>query len=104
MKKCKGGVNNKRHERFSGNQAFAAGTDLRYSFPEIRSNFLPYQLGIFGGYDVGRVWADNQDSDTWHQSYGGGFWLSVARAAAAEFNLFHGKEGLRFSFGFEFGF
>ena len=100
----KSGLRSFRHERFAGERSFAAGTDLRYTFPEVQGNFLPYQLGIFGGYDIGRVWLDGEDSNTWHQSYGGGFWISVAKAAAAQFNLFHGEEGLRFSFGFEFGF
>lgn len=97
------GLRGFRHERFTGSKAFSAGSDLRYTFDPIRNNFLPLQMGVLGGYDVGRVWASNEDSELWHQSYGGGFWLTVAQAAAADFNLFHSKEGLRFSFGFTLG-
>lgn len=96
------GLRGFRHERFTGTKAFSAGSDIRYSFDPINNDFLPLQLGILGGYDIGRVWAENEDSDVWHQNYGGGFWLTVAQAAAAEFNLFHSKEGFRFSFGFTF--
>ncbi len=91
-----------RHERFTGSKAFSAGSDFRYTFDPVENNFLPLQLGILGGYELGRVWAENENSHLWHQSYGGGFWLSIARASAAEFNLFHGREGFRFSFGFSF--
>ncbi|MCC8358936.1 phosphoesterase [Salinimicrobium sediminilitoris] len=97
------GLRSFRHERFTGTKAFAAGSDLRYSFNTIRNNFLPVQIGILGGYDLGRVWAQNHDSTVWHQSYGGGLWITMARAAAAELSLFHGVEGFRFSFGFRFG-
>src|SRR5690606_28953 len=36
-----------RTERFSGKQAFAASTDLRYSFEQFHTRFLPLQIGIF---------------------------------------------------------
>ncbi len=96
------GLRGFRHERFTGSKAFSTGSDFRYSFDPIKNEFLPLRLGILGGYEIGRVWVENEDSDIWHQSYGGGLWLTVAQAAAAEFNLFHGKEGFRFSFGFTF--
>ncbi|MCY2685939.1 metallophosphoesterase [Salinimicrobium sp. TH3] len=99
----KNGLRGFRHERFTGSKAFSAGSDLRYTFDPIKNNFLPLQMGVLGGYELGRVWASNEDSETWHQSYGGGLWLTVAQAAAADFNLFHSKEGFRFSFGLTFG-
>ncbi|MGB8374189.1 MAG: hypothetical protein WCE57_02645, partial [Salegentibacter sp.] len=60
---------------------------------------LPMQIGIFGGYDLGRVWYDNETSHRWHDDYGGGFWINSADAINATFSLFNSKDGLRFSAG-----
>ena len=43
-------------------------------------------MGILGRYDVGRVWSGDENSNTWHHSYGGGFWITIAQAAAADIN------------------
>lgn len=96
------GLRGFRHQRFAGKEAFAAGADLRYSFEKFTTGFLPFQIGIFGGYDVGRVWIENENSDKWHDSYGGGFWVSSAETVSGKFNFFTGGEGLRFSFGVMF--
>ena len=34
------------------------------------------ELGLFGFYDQGRVWADGEDSDLWHNGYGAGLWVT----------------------------
>lgn len=93
------GLRGFRRDRFTGKSAFAAGADLRYSFNEFETHFLPMQIGIFGGYDLGRVWYDNRDSKHWHDDYGGGFWINSADAINATFSLFDSEEGLRFSAG-----
>lgn len=98
------GLRGFREERFSGESSFAASTDLRYSFPQFRTRFLPFQVGVFAGYDIGRVWLDGEDSNVWHDSYGGGFWINSADALSGKFNFFSGSEGLRFSFGLGFNF
>ncbi|WP_378175947.1 metallophosphoesterase [Aquimarina sp. SS2-1] len=97
-----GGINSLRgyrEERFTGDQALAFSTDLRYSFNKFKTGLLPLQLGIFGGYDVGRVWFDEEDSNNWHDSIGGGFWINAVDAIAGQFNLFSSDDGLRFTFG-----
>ncbi|WP_272974079.1 metallophosphoesterase [Croceibacter atlanticus] len=93
-----------RTQRFSGESALTFGGDLRYSFDQFKTSFLPFQIGIFTGIDTGRVWFDGEDSDKWHSSYGGGFWVNSADAINGTFNLFTGEDGLRFSFGFGFKF
>jgi len=87
-----------REERFSGESAFVWGNDLRYSFDEFKTSFVPFQIGVFAGYDLGRVWLDGEDSNLWHDSYGGGMWVTGAEAVSAKLNLFSGGEKLRFSF------
>lgn len=98
------GLRGYRQERFLGKEAFAAGADLRYSFDQFRTRFLPFQIGIFAGYDLGRVWLEGEHSEKWHDNYGGGFWVTGASAMNGKFNLFKGSEGWRFSFGFTFDF
>jgi hypothetical protein len=91
-----------RNERFTGRSAAVAGADLRYSFNKFRTALTPVQIGIFGGYDVGRVWVPNDTSDVFHSSYGGGLWVNTADLLSGTFNLFSGEEGLRFTFGLAF--
>ncbi len=98
------GLRGYRFERYSGKSAFGTGADLRYSFDTVKTSFLPFQLGVYGGYDVGRVWAENEDSKLWHDSYGGGFWINSAEAIQGSFNIFTGSEGPRISAGLELKF
>jgi len=94
------GLRGFREERFSGNSAVAFGADLRYSLTRFKTGLLPLQLGIYGGYDYGRVWVDGESSNMWHDSVGGGLWLNAVDAISGQFGLFNSDEGLRFSFGF----
>lgn len=87
-----------REERFAGESSFLWGNDLRYSFESFKTSLFPLQIGIFTGYDIGRVWLEGEDSNVWHDSYGGGFWITGAEAISAKFNLFGGGEKARFSF------
>ncbi|MFD2518513.1 metallophosphoesterase [Salinimicrobium flavum] len=98
------GLRGFRQQRFAGESSLATGADLRYSFDQFRTSFLPFQIGIFTGYDVGRVWLDGEESGRWHDSYGGGFWITGAQALSGRFNFFSGGEGLRFSFSFGLNF
>lgn len=94
------GLRGFRNQRFTGESALAGSADLRYSFNQIKTGLLPIQLGLYGGGDVGRVWFDGEDSDEWHTSVGGGFWVNAVDMISGQFGLFNSTEGLRFSFGF----
>ena len=99
------GLRGYRFQRFTGKNSLVLGGDLRYSFDQVRINFfVPLQLGIYGGYDLGRVWVKNDSSDVWHDSYGGGLWFNGADLFAATIGLFGSDDGLRFSFGLKFDF
>jgi len=98
------GLRGYRTQRFSGESSFAGTADVRYSFKEFQSGFVPLQIGIFAGGDVGRVWVDEEGSERWHNDYGGGVWINSAEAIGATFNLFNGEDGLRFSFQVGFNF
>ncbi|GAA4805115.1 metallophosphoesterase [Litoribaculum gwangyangense] len=98
------GLRGYRTERFTGKNSLVGSADLRYSFPSFKTNILPLQIGIFSGFDVGRVWLKGDFSDKWHNDYGGGFWVTAAESLSGTFNFFNSVEGLRFSFGFGLNF
>lgn len=98
------GLRGYRTERFTGRNSLVGSTDLRYSFNQFKTSTLPLQIGIFGGFDIGRVWIEDDSSDKWHNDYGGGFWITAAESLSGTFNLFNSAEGLRFSFGFGLNF
>ncbi|ULC60119.1 metallophosphoesterase [Flaviramulus sp. BrNp1-15] len=100
----KNGLRGYRTERFTGKNSFVGSADLRYSFPSFKTNTLPLQIGVFSGFDVGRVWLKGDFSDKWHNDYGGGFWITAAESLSGTFNFFNSVEGLRFSFGFGLNF
>lgn len=94
------GLRGFREQRFTGERSLAFKADLRYHLAKFKTGLLPLKIGIYGGYDYGRVWIDGEDSDIWHDSVGGGFWLNAVDSISGNFGLFNSDEGLRFSFGF----
>lgn len=88
-----------RDERFSGRSVFYHNSDLRIRLFETSALHLPIRVGIFGGFDHGRVWLKAAPSSKWHHSYGGGIWLSPFDAATFNISLFSGEDGSRFQFG-----
>ena len=93
-----------RNERFSGKTAYYQVTDLRLQFGEMWTGLVPLSVGVFGGFDYGRVWQPGDPSKRWHTSYGGGFFLNGIDVITLNTALFHGADGFRFSFGLGFTF
>ena len=93
------GLRGYRKQRFSGNSSLAMGADLRYSFNDIKTNLVPLQFGVFGGFDLGRVWYNEESSNQWHNDFGGGFWLNILNSVSTQFGVFSSKESVQFSFG-----
>lgn len=93
-----------RNQRFSGKQSFFQSTDLRWNLGRLQNGFAPVRYGVFGGFDYGRVWLDEDISDKWHQSFGGGVWMNGANLLTAKLSYFHSSDGGRLFFGLGFGF
>lgn len=93
-----------RRERFTGKCSFVHSTDFRYTLSEWKSSFIPVKYGVTAGYDYGRVWLKNDQSDKWHQSAGAGLWLSGADSITAKAAYFVGSDGGRVSVGLGLGF
>ncbi|QYJ68477.1 metallophosphoesterase [Flavobacterium litorale] len=92
-----------RRERFTGKKSFYHSSDLRFTLKRGKSSFVPISYGIFGGFDYGRVWIDEQSSNKWHQSVGGGLWLNGVDSVTARVFYFQGADGGRFAVGLQLG-
>ncbi|KAF5280102.1 hypothetical protein FQR65_LT15092 [Abscondita terminalis] len=65
-----------------------------------KKSFMGFvQTFQLAGYDYGRVWMDGEYSRKWHQSVGGGIWVSILEAFSARATYFTGSDGGRFSAG-----
>ncbi|HWE25442.1 MAG TPA: hypothetical protein VG496_16000 [Myxococcales bacterium] len=62
--------------RFAGDAAVVANTDVDIEIGKY-SAFLPLRYGVFGLFDVGRVFVDGESSSKWHTGAGGGVWLGL---------------------------
>ncbi len=98
------GLRGYRFQRFTGKSAFAQSTDVRVNLTEFKTGVLPLSLGFYGGFDYGRVWLENDDSDQWNTSVGGGVFLSLANMITTNISAFNSDDGLRLAFRLGFGF
>lgn len=89
------GLRGFRQERFSGKTSFYHNSDLRLSLGKIRNAFIPVSYGFYGGFDYGRVWIENDNSNKWHTSPGGGVFFNIAGFTTANFGYFSSDEGGR---------
>ncbi|WP_250433183.1 metallophosphoesterase [Hanstruepera flava] len=91
------GLRGYRNQRFTGKHAYYQLTDLRYLFSKLKTGLLPVNLGIYGGFDYGRVWLSNDNSNVWHNSYGGGVFVVAAELFTINTSLFNSNDGMRFA-------
>jgi hypothetical protein len=74
-----GGLSNLRgyrRTRFAGRNGAYNNTEARVQLGSFSTFVLPVTFGVLGFHDVGRVWVPGETSETWHQGYGGGLWVS----------------------------
>jgi predicted phosphohydrolase len=100
------GLRGYRNHRFTGNEAFYQNTDIRWNFKKVKTELVPLQLGLYGGFDYGRVWLNGETSNNWKTSYGAGFWLVGAHMVNLNIAVFDSNtnEGPYIRFGLGFGF
>jgi hypothetical protein len=98
------GLRGFRNQRFTGKTSYYQNTDIRFSLNEKRTRLLPMAMGLFGGFDYGRVWYPGLSSERWHTSFGGGFFLNASDIISIKTALFTSEDGARFTFGLGFGF
>jgi len=107
------GLRGYRNERFTGKSAFYQSTDLRLNLRKVKTGLLPLNIGIYGGFDYGRVWVDNAlvenqnpsfDSNSLNSSFGGGLFVIAAKKITANLSLFNSDDEARIAFALGFGF
>jgi hypothetical protein len=64
-------------QRYIGDASAYGNAELRLLLVR-RDRALVPRVGVFGLFDVGRVFLEGESSDVWHTAVGGGFFLSVA--------------------------
>ena len=106
------GLRGYRNERFSGKNSFYQSTDLRLNLRQIKTGLLPLNIGVYAGFDYGRVWVDDElvlnnntnNSNTWNTSIGGGVFANAADILILNLSAFNSDDGLRLAFKVGFGF
>ena len=97
------GLRGYREQRFNGQHAFYQNSDLRLGLGTVRTGVAPIKLGVFGGFDYGRVWIENDASDKWHNSYGGGVFFNALDTFTLKTSYFMSEDDPRFLIGMGLG-
>jgi hypothetical protein len=87
------GLRGFRDQRFTGKRAFYQDSDLRLRLGRIRNPIIPISYGVYGGFDYGRVWLSNSNSDKWHTSVGTGLFFNIAGFTTANIAYFSSDDG-----------
>ncbi len=90
-------------DRFTGTAAAFGNAQLE--LPLLRPLILVRTtFGLLVVNDIGRVFLPGEHSSTWHDGYGGGFFVApFSGKVTANFTLVHGTDGTRFYFGYGTG-
>lgn len=95
-----------RENRYAGDAMAFGNAELRFKVAEFPL-ILPWEAGLFGFADGGRVWYDGDpdNANKLHTGYGGGLWFSVLnRAQSFATGIGVGEEETLFYFGAGFHF
>lgn len=98
------GLRGYRNERFTGKNAFYHSSDVRLNLRKIKTGLLPLHIGVYGGFDYGKVWIENIDSKNWNTSVGGGIFFNAANMMTGNISAFNSNDGLRIAFTMGFAF
>jgi len=94
-----------RFQRFAGKGRMYNNTEIRVNLGDVNLFWFKGPIGVVGFHDVGRVWTDGEDSDSWHAGYGGGVWIAPFKKLVLTGMLTSSKEENIFPmliFGFQF--
>ncbi|EDM43962.1 outer membrane protein [unidentified eubacterium SCB49] len=89
------GLRGYRNQRFTGINSFVQSSDLRVKLNRIQTRLIPVDIGIYGGFDYGRVWVENDVSTDWKTAVGGGVFFDTSGLLVGNISAFSSEEGLR---------
>lgn len=98
------GIRGFRNQRFTGQNSYFQNTDLRMQLFKFNAGLVPAKFGILGGFDYGRVWVANDNSNKWHNAVGGGIFANGAGLFTLQTIYFYSNDGGRFVFSLGMGF
>jgi hypothetical protein len=94
-----------RIDRFAGRSRAFNNSEIRLIKTDANLGLFRGSLGLFLFNDIGRVWADNENSTQWHDGYGWGFFIAPMNRLVATATFMYSKEEknlLLINFGFQF--
>ncbi|MHB0754425.1 metallophosphoesterase [Polaribacter sp. M15] len=104
------GLRGFRNERFIGKNAFYQTTDLRWNIRKVRTELLPLNIGLYTGFDYGKVWGTPKnlipsgESSAFKTSYGAGLFFNAANMFVGSVGYFNSVDRGRFEFSLGFDF
>ncbi len=83
-------------DRYAGVSSAFGSAELRIDIAKFNI-FVPGTFGVLLFVDAGRVYVDNDFSNRWHTSFGGGLWIApVSREHTVTLTASHSSETTRF--------
>jgi len=93
-----------RRERFSGDASLFGQAEIR-AYLGRWALIVPGRFGFLSFIESGRVFVEDDNSNKWHPSYGGGIWLTfIERTANLSFTIAKSSESVNAIFKFGMGF
>lgn len=93
-----------RNDNFRGNHIFYQNIDIRMKLMKWNNKIIPLTIGILGGYDIGRVWLNNEKSNQFHHGFTGGVWFNILDLFVLQPNFSISKNEKLFNFKIGFNF
>ncbi len=66
-----------RRNRYAGNASLFHNIELRQSLLKVKTYTAPFDIGLLGHFDLGKVWERTVNSSRFHNSYGAGAFINV---------------------------
>ncbi len=93
------------NNRFGGDASIFGNAELRFTLGQASALLFRGEYGLFIFGDVGRVFVDDDDSDKWHPSGGGGISVStLERSLLWSLSIARSEEQTSFFFNADFSF
>ncbi len=89
------GLRGYRNQRFTGVNSFVQSSDFRVKLNRLQTKLIPLDIGVYGGFDYGRVWVNDDVSKDWKTSVGGGVFFDTSGLLVGNISAFSSEEGLR---------
>jgi hypothetical protein len=91
-----------REARFYGDESVYFNSEARIKLHDFKNHMLTGEVGLLLFGDIGRVWLDGENSNTWHKGYGAGIWVSPFKMAIITATLNKSKEDTLVQFNFSY--